>query len=459
MKSAYKKEKDYPKVKQKLDNVGCGFCLAKWTQVTIHLGTGINHSCHHVKAHRIDLEELKHNPNALHNTGFKKSIRKQMLNNERPNECDYCWRIEDNTNEFSDRVYKSADHFSWDDYHTISNSTGDEDFYPRYVEISFSNVCNFKCAYCGPAFSSMWAEEVKQKGPYDIKTWSYNMIDPQEVPIPEREENPYIEAFWKWFPEAVKHMKVFRITGGEPLLSKHTQKVIQYLKDNPQPHLDFAINSNGCPPKDLWQRFTQSIKELEQSNAIREFTLFTSAESMGPQAEYARYGMDWNLFADNIEHFARNTIGKISFMSAFNIYSLPTFKDFLIWVLYLKARYHGESRWNHRIQIDIPYVRNPAFLDVKIANQQLVDDYLKPSLQFMEENTNPTGYTKVETSKLKRIVADVQHRLDTKGFKKEQEEAQHMFVKFMLQYDRRRGTNFLNTFPEYEGFYEIIKNV
>ena len=268
-----------------------------------------------------------------------------------------------------------------------------------------------------------------------------------------------IEAFWKWFPEAVKHMKVFRITGGEPLLSKHTQKVIQYLKDNPQPHLDFAINSNGCPPKDLWQRFTQSIKELEQSNAIREFTLFTSAESMGPQAEYARYGMDWNLFADNIEHFARNTIGKISFMSAFNIYSLPTFKDFLIWVLYLKARYHGESRWNHRIQIDIPYVRNPAFLDVKIANQQLVDDYLKPALQFMEENTNPTGYTKVETSKLKRIVADVQHRLDTKGFKKEQEEAQHMFVKFMLQYDRRRGTNFLNTFPEYEGFYEIIKNV
>jgi hypothetical protein len=74
MKSAYKKEKDYPKVKQKLDNVGCGFCLAKWTQVTIHLGTGINHSCHHVKAHRIDLEELKNNPNALHNTGFKKSM-------------------------------------------------------------------------------------------------------------------------------------------------------------------------------------------------------------------------------------------------------------------------------------------------------------------------------------------------------------------------------------------------
>ena len=32
---------DPKKVKEKLDSVGCGFCLAKWTQVTIHLGSGL----------------------------------------------------------------------------------------------------------------------------------------------------------------------------------------------------------------------------------------------------------------------------------------------------------------------------------------------------------------------------------------------------------------------------------
>ena len=446
-------------VKNKLDSVGCGFCLAKWTQVTIHLGSGINHSCHHVKAHKIDLQELKDNPNALHNTGFKKNVRKQMLNNDRPNECDYCWRIEDNTDKFSDRVYKSADDFSWNDFDTISKFTGEEDFYPRYVEISFGNVCNFKCAYCGPAFSSKWAEEIKQKGPYDIKTWSYNMIDPSETPIPEREENPYIEAFWKWFPEAVKHMHTFRITGGEPLLSKHTQRVIDYLIENPQPNLDFAINTNACPPKDLWKNFTKSIKELEDKNAIKQFTLFTSAESTGRQAEYSRFGMDWYQFSDNIEYFARNTKSRISFMSAFNIFSLPTFKDFLIWVLHLKSSYYGKHKANQRIMVDIPYVRNPAFLDVKIANEQLVDDYLKPALQFMQENTNHYGFKEIETSKLARIVADVEHRLNNKEFRKEQQEAQNMFFKFILQYDRRRSTNFLNTFPEYEGFFEIVKNV
>lgn len=448
------------KVKQKLDKVGCGFCLAKWTQLTLHLGSGINHSCHHVKAHKIDLDELKNNPNALHNTGFKKEIRRQMLNNERPGECDYCWRIEDNTDNFSDRIYKSADFWSWPDFDTIKDFKGYEDFYPRYVEVSFGNVCNFKCAYCGPPFSSKWTEEVKAHGPYKVQNYQYNLINQEETLIPEREHNPYIEAFWKWFPDALPHMHTFRITGGEPLLSKHTFKVIQFLLDNPQPNLIFAINSNGCPPKDIWQKFTGLIKKLEDTKSIKEFTLYTSAESIGPQAEYSRYGMNWQQFQDNIDYFARNTLkSKISFMSAFNIFSLPTFKDFLIWILYLKAVYHGENRWNQRVLVDIPYVRNPAFLDIKVANQQLVDDYLRPALKFMEENTDSNGFKPLETAKLKRIVQDVDHRFTNKDFWQEQQEAQRMFFQFILEYDRRRGTNFLNTFPQYEGFFEIIKNV
>ena len=60
-------------VKEELDSIGCGMCLAKWTQVTIHLGPGITHSCHHVGAHKIPLDELKNNPNALHNTIEKKN--------------------------------------------------------------------------------------------------------------------------------------------------------------------------------------------------------------------------------------------------------------------------------------------------------------------------------------------------------------------------------------------------
>jgi hypothetical protein len=69
---------DRDKIREELNSTGCGFCLAKWTQVTIHLQLGRTHSCHHPDTHPIPLSELKRNPSALHNTKFKKEQRKPM---------------------------------------------------------------------------------------------------------------------------------------------------------------------------------------------------------------------------------------------------------------------------------------------------------------------------------------------------------------------------------------------
>jgi len=440
-----------PEVKKELDAVGCGFCLAKWTQVTMHLGSGITHSCHHVGAHKIPLDELAVNPSALHNTNFKKEIRKEMLAGKRPAECDYCWRIEDNTNNFSDRITKSSETWSQADKKKIIASTGNENVYPRYVEVSFSNVCNFKCTYCGPAFSSKWTEEIKFNGPYILKNNHYNTIKETEVPILEREENPYIEAFWKWFPEAVKHMHVFRITGGEPLLSKHTNRVIQYLIDNPQPNLQFAINSNACPPSSIWKEFVASIKKLESSKSIKSFQLYTSAESVKSQAEYSRDGMDWKLFNSNIKYFLEQTTDiKICFMSAFNILSLPTIHKYVCHVEKLKRDF-GE-----RVVMNFAYVRHPEFLDIKIATKEMVETYLKTTIDFMIERRKKNKRFKLdEIWQLERIYNDCIAR-----FKKNinVNEDRFRFVQFVNEYDRRRNKNFLEIFPEYKEFYKLCEN-
>ena len=34
-------------MKDRLNKVGSGFCLAKWDQVTMHLHNGMTHSCPH----------------------------------------------------------------------------------------------------------------------------------------------------------------------------------------------------------------------------------------------------------------------------------------------------------------------------------------------------------------------------------------------------------------------------
>ena len=59
-------------VKYKLDQVGPGFCLAKWTNSTMHLGMGKNHSCHHPHPHLIPVEEVVQDCSALHNSTYKK---------------------------------------------------------------------------------------------------------------------------------------------------------------------------------------------------------------------------------------------------------------------------------------------------------------------------------------------------------------------------------------------------
>ena len=112
----------YSEIRKKLNSVGQGFCLAKWKQVTLHLHIGQNHSCHHPGLHKIVPEELEGNPSALHNTKYKKELRREMLQGIKPNECDYCWKVEDSSNEFSDRTFKSAEEWALPYYEEIKTS-------------------------------------------------------------------------------------------------------------------------------------------------------------------------------------------------------------------------------------------------------------------------------------------------------------------------------------------------
>ena len=47
-----------------------------------------------------------------------------------------------------------------------------------------------------------------------------------------------------------RDLKVFRMTGGEPLMDSNTFKVFDYVNENPNP-LDLSITSNMCPPRQV----------------------------------------------------------------------------------------------------------------------------------------------------------------------------------------------------------------
>ena len=440
--------------KKKINQVSPSFCSAKWLQTTLYLQNGYNHSCHHPSPHKIPLQEIERDPSALHNSNFKKEQRAKMIEGERPAECDYCWKIEDlNKDYFSDRHYKTSDYWAWDRFDEIANSDPKDNVFPSYLEISFSNACNMKCSYCSPEISSKWLEEIKQHGPYPIPESNQDIEWYKKVgryPYKHSDENPYVEAFWKWFPNALPHLKVFRITGGEPLMSKDTWKVLDYLENNPQPELELAINSNLSVEEKLIDKLIEKVNGLK--GKINKIDLYTSLESTGIQAEYSRYGLNFSQWNKNIRRCLEETECRISIMTTINILSITTFTDFLELVMKLRSDYNKTLEYN-RIPLSINYLRWPEHLSVKLLPQELrkkLSDNIIESAQPWLKYYNKHEFSRLYLEEWDQLIrfCDYLNKDEDVGLKRS------YFAKFIKEYDRRRGTNFSKTFPEFSDLLE-----
>jgi organic radical activating enzyme len=451
------------KTKDKLNDVGCGFCLAKWTQVTMHLHNGMTHSCHHPAPHKIPLEEIKENPTALHNTEFKKEQRQKMLNGKRPSECKYCWSIEDNSNGFSDRIYKSSEPWSAPHFDDILKIGWKENYNPKYVEVSFSNICNFKCSYCSPMFSSKWMEEINKYGPYRTSEKFNNLDyikDMNMMPYHHEEYNPYVDAFWKWWPDLYKDLDTFRITGGEPLLTKDTFKILDYIIDAKEPNknIKICINSNLGVSQDIFDKFVDRMEKILDKELVYEFVIFASADTWGKQAEYIRHGLDFNLFWERID-FLLDKFHNITIdvMSTYNVLSVPSYKELIDNIYILKKRYHNSYRfWGSALFLDSSYLRWPEHQTVKILDDEWyneIDEQAK-LVDFYEQTRiglyDGYGFTDMEINKIKRIR---DWYISGEG-NEELKTNRRDFYKFIREHDKRRGTDFVKTFPELEDFLQ-----
>ncbi|MBL7713910.1 MAG: radical SAM protein [Bdellovibrionales bacterium] len=444
-------------MKAKLNSVSPSFCMAKWKHVTIHLMNGHTHSCYLPRTHAIPLEELKNNPSALHNTSYKKEQRRKMLNGERPEECKICWEIEDLPgNQTSDRHWRGIDSWTLPFFDEIRKTPWDANVYPSYVEVSFSSACNFKCSYCSPHVSSKWAEEIKQHGPYQLSEYQHQntqwLQDNGFMPL-EDEDNPYVEAFWKWWPDLVKQMMFFRITGGEPLLSKNTFKVLDWLKENPQANLDLSINSNMGVPERHMDRFITSIKDIVENGKVKNFMLHTSVDTFGEHAEYIRNGLNFKYFDKNINRFlTENPRASVAFMCTFNNLSISRFREFLDWVVDLRTRYGSAQR---SVLLDIPHLMGPFHQSVKILTPDYLDR-MRELHTYMQSNiSDENGFRQAEVEKFGRIIGWMESPSEEGWLKKSRRD----FYLYFKEHDRRRGTDFLKTFPQMKDFWEHCKSL
>jgi hypothetical protein len=304
--------------------------------------------------------------------------------------------------------------------------------------------------------SSAWHSEIKKYGDYPLE----NPINKRQYNIHQisrpgefyqREEgNPYIEAFWKWFPSVYPTLHTLRLTGGEPLLSSNVFKVLDWIDQHPRADMEFAINSNMCIPERNLNKFVDYCKKLKAENKIGHLSLFTSVDTWGPQCEWIRNGFSMDKWESNIDLYLTQVPGtNIGIMITFCFLSIPNFRLLLDKILELRRKYSTPQY--QRIWFDTPYLIEPPHLSSLIADDKMIE-HLNDTLSYMKtliKENDHNYFNSTEYAKLERVVRWIEHN---RYQGEELDLNRRDFVKFINEHDSRRETNFLNAFPELEYF-------
>jgi organic radical activating enzyme len=426
------------------------FCAAKWYNATIWLGSGQTTSCHHPPAHAIDREAIRTNPSALHNTAQKKQDRQDMQTGRRPAGCEYCWKIEDiDRNNISDRVYKSKIYpiEALDEAYTTPPQ---DDVNLRTLEIAFDRTCQFACSYCNPAFSTTWVNDIKRNGPYErlVSDGRGHFTHAHDSAQLYRygETNPYVEAFFAWWETDLhRTLDELRITGGEPLMSADTWRLIDWFKNNKgKSQTRLAINSNLGLAVDV-DRLLASVAGLEVD-------IYTSMEAVGAAAEYIRDGLDYAAWLHNVERLLESdSIRAVHCMATINALCLSTLPNLLNVLLEFKHKYGRD-----RVSFTLNILRFPSFQSALVLPANLRGQFQHALTAWLAANTDNTLLHEHELNHVQRLTdyLDVVRTPHSEAF--DQPKLLNDFGQFYTQYDARRTKDFGAAFPELKAWYDQL---
>ena len=143
----------------------------------------------------------------------------------------------------------------------------------QFVDIRNTNLCNLKCRYCGPHFSSQWSEEL---GKFPL-VQHQDITDYKDTLITD-------SLHWIYF------------TGGEPLLNgEHWQLLEELIESGRSSSVSLMYNTNLTTIKyknkniiDVWRQF-------------KKVSIQCSIDAVGEPLEYIRSGSSWEKIKSNLD--------------------------------------------------------------------------------------------------------------------------------------------------------------
>ena len=274
-------------------------CPLPWTHLEIKNQGEIHACCISKKSFG------KINNTSIHevfNSTEIKNFRQQFLNNTRPQECNSCWRIEDQG--LTSNRHRHLGLLKKDLLTTYLST-------PEIVSLDLKpgNTCNFKCRICGPAASSLFAQEYATHS--GIPVQSYNWVESSPEAIDE-------------IKELLPRINNLDLYGGEPFLIKPLTELIKYaVTIGVASQLRLHYNSNGSVfPTEL----------LKYWHHFKHVDIHFSIDNIGEKFELERGGR-WSEVDQNIKQLVKLNLPnvKISIMPVISMMNIYYLDELLSW--------------------------------------------------------------------------------------------------------------------------------
>jgi len=245
-----------------------------------------------------------------------KNLRLSMLKGIPSPGCARCYSLE--ASGFKSMRQEMNNHFQ-DAFSLAQKTKSDgslDEMQLKYIDIRFSNLCNFKCRGCGPTLSSSWQNDYQQlygTPPSELKVKSIAVNSPD---------------FWRELFSLIPHAEVIYFGGGEPLITKEHYEVLSLL--------------NTLGKHDIELRYTTNLSQLHYSqydlseiwSKFKKVTLGISIDDLYQRAEYFRHGTKWPVLEKNLRtlidlypQIIRSVNCTVNIM---NVYYFPEIYEFTV---------------------------------------------------------------------------------------------------------------------------------
>ena len=320
------------------------FCILPWMHLATNASGNLRVCCNSTpgknfitkedgtpyKLHRDKLEEAW-------NSEVYTTIRKQMLEGERPEMCQRCFREED--------VGIKSARQSWNNKWTEDKEyTEDAPFDIKYVDLRLGNLCNLKCRMCNPYASNMW-----------VKEWNLveDALSESEYKRLSSMDWPEHEKTWENLFSIAHTVDEIYLTGGEPTVIKEQKRLLDYFIDNGTAkniRLKYNTNLVKLPP---WL--------LERWTHFKRVQLNCSIDATGALDHYIRHPSKWDTIVKNFEKIRQLPNAGIEIHCTVQMYNILRLPELIDWA----------APYGHRIYFNI--LNHPEELNIRVLPKHLKD--------------------------------------------------------------------------------------